>query len=165
MRLRIADIVDDSIVDGPGFRITVFAQGCPHRCPGCHNPGTHDFSGGKEIDVQRVLELAAQNPLLSGITLSGGEPFCQPEAMAELAKGARAMGLHVMAYSGWTFEELLQKNEVRDLLESLDVLVDGRFVQEERSLKLAFRGSRNQRIVDVPASLQRSEAVVLNWDE
>lgn len=164
MKLRIADIVDDSIVDGPGFRMTVFAQGCPHRCPGCHNPGTHDFAGGKDAEVQRILELAAENPLLSGITLSGGEPFCQAEAMAELAKGAKVMGLHVMAYSGWTYEELLQKPEARPLLESIDVLVDGRFVLAERTLALAFRGSRNQRIVDVPASLQKGEAVVLNWD-
>ena len=164
MKLRIADIVDDSIVDGPGFRMTVFAQGCPHHCPGCHNPATHDFDGGKEVDVQRILDLAAQNPLLSGITLSGGEPFCQPEAMTALAKGAKAIGLHVMAYSGWTFEELLQKPDVRPLLESIDVLVDGRFILAQRTLSLAFRGSRNQRIVDVPASLQQGHAVVLDWD-
>lgn len=164
MKLRIADIVDDSIVDGPGFRMTVFAQGCPHHCPGCHNPGTHDFSGGKEVTVQCILDLAAENPLLSGITLSGGEPFCQPDAMAKLAKGAKEMGLHVMAYSGWTFEELLQKEEVRALLESIDVLVDGRFILAERSLKLAFRGSRNQRIIDVPASLKTGAPVILDWD-
>ena len=164
MKLRIADIVDDSIVDGPGFRMTVFAQGCPHHCPGCHNPGTHDFSGGKEVTVQCILDLAAENPLLSGITLSGGEPFCQPDAMAKLAKGAKGMGLHVMAYSGWTFEELLQKEEVRALLESIDVLVDGRFILAERSLKLAFRGSCNQRIIDVPASLKTGAPVILDWD-
>lgn len=165
MKIRIADIVDDSIVDGPGFRLTVFAQGCPHHCPGCHNPQTHDFDGGREADTDRILKIAAENPLLGGITLSGGEPFCQPEGMAELAKGAKQLGLHVMAYSGWTFEELEKQERARVLLESIDVLVDGRFRQEERSLRLAFRGSRNQRIIDVPASLEKGEAVVLNWDE
>ncbi len=164
MLLRIADIVDDSIVDGPGFRLTIFAQGCPHHCPGCHNPATHDFNAGKEVEVASILRLAEENPLLSGITLSGGEPFCQCAAMAQLARGAKALGLHVMAYSGWTFEELVQAPEKRSLLECVDVLVDGRFVQAERSLALAFRGSRNQRIVDVPASLECGSAVVLNWD-
>ena len=101
MKFRLASLVNDSIVDGPGFRLTVFVQGCPHHCPGCHNPQTHDPAGGRDADTDWVLEKAAENPLLSGITLSGGEPFAQPEAMAALARGAKEQGLHVMAYSGY----------------------------------------------------------------
>lgn len=165
MKFRLANLVNDSIVDGPGFRMTVFVQGCPHRCPGCHNPQTHDPEGGRDADTQWVLDKAAENPLLDGITLSGGEPFAQCEAMAELARGAKEKGLNVMAYSGYTFEQLMKMPEALPLLRSIDVLVDGPFIKEQRSLALAFRGSANQRILDVPASLQKGEAVVLNWDQ
>ena len=164
MKFRLANVVNDSIVDGPGFRLTVFVQGCPHRCPGCHNPQTHDPAGGRDADTDWVLEKAAENPLLSGITLSGGEPFAQCEPMAALARGAKEMGLHVMAYSGYTFEQLLDMPEARPLLESVDVLVDGPFLKDKRSLALNFRGSSNQRILDGPASLQKGEPVVLDWD-
>ena len=114
--------------------------------------------------TDQMLEKAAENPLLSGITLSGGEPFAQCEPMAALARGAKEMGLHVMAYSGYTFEQLLDMPEARPLLESVDVLVDGPFLKDKRSLALNFRGSSNQRILDVPASLQKGEPVVLDWD-
>lgn len=162
--LRLSGVVQESIVDGPGIRYVVFVQGCPHGCPGCHNPQTHDPAGGRDADTDWVLEKAAENPLLSGITLSGGEPFAQCEPMAALARGAKEMGLHVMAYSGYTFEQLLDMPEARPLLESVDVLVDGPFLKDKRSLALNFRGSSNQRILDVPASLQKGEPVVLDWD-
>jgi anaerobic ribonucleoside-triphosphate reductase activating protein len=164
MKFRLASLVDDSIVDGPGFRMTVFAQGCPFDCPGCHNPTTHDPAGGREADTDWVLERVRSNPMLSGVTLSGGEPFAQPEAMAEIARGAKALGLHVMAYTGYAFEQLLNLPQARPLLESLDVLVDGPFQQDKRSLALRFRGSANQRVLDVPASLASGAAVVLDWD-
>ena len=124
MKFRLANVVNDSIVDGPGFRLTVFVQGCPHRCPGCHNPQTHDPAGGRDADTDWVLEKAAENPLLSGITLSGGEPFAQCEPMAALARGAKEMGLHVMAYSGYTFEQLLSS-----LLSSLLLLTMSKYRQ------------------------------------
>ena len=164
MKFRLASLVNDSIVDGPGIRLTVFAQGCPFDCPNCHNPGTHDPEGGREADTDWVLQRVKENPLLSGVTLSGGEPFAQPEAMAEIARGVKALGLHVMAYTGYTFEQLLDQPQAQPLLESLDVLVDGPFEQSHRSLALAFRGSSNQRILDVPASLKSGSAVVLDWD-
>lgn len=162
--LRVAGTVAESIVDGPGLRYTVFVQGCPHGCPGCHNPQTHDFAGGTEMTVQALLDDIARFPHLGGITLSGGEPFCQAAALAALAAALREKGKHLMAYSGYTFEELLALPDpaVRALLEQLDLLVDGRFVLAERSVELRFRGSANQRVLDVPASLAAGAAV---WAE
>lgn len=155
MNIRIAGMVNDSIVDGAGLRFTVFTQGCPHHCAGCHNPQTHDFSAGKDIDTDEIIQTFRKNPLLDGITLSGGEPFCQSEACLRLAKAAHAAGLNVWAYSGYTFEELLAgKAEWKRLLEEVDVLVDGPFLLEKRTLECRFRGSSNQRLIDVQASLK-----------
>ena len=163
MRIRIAGTVNDSIVDGPGIRFTVFAQGCPHHCPGCHNPQTHDFNAGQDADTEEILAQMRKNPLLDGLTLSGGEPFCQSEACLNLAIGAHAMGLNVWCYSGYTFEELYKgREEWHALLENIDVLVDGRFQMEKRSLECRFRGSSNQRLIDVPKSLAAGSAV--EWE-
>ncbi|MGN0687996.1 MAG: anaerobic ribonucleoside-triphosphate reductase activating protein [Oscillospiraceae bacterium] len=157
MEIRIAGTVQDSIVDGPGLRYVVFVQGCPHHCEGCHNPETHDFSAGKLEDTDNLYEECVENPLTKGVTFSGGEPFCQAEALYCLGKRLAERGYHLMAYSGWTFEELLQKSAkeeyVGKLLSILDVLVDGRFELKNRSLTLSYRGSTNQRIVDVQKSL------------
>lgn len=161
--MRIADFVQDSIVDGPGLRFTLFTQGCPHHCEGCHNPGTHDPEGGKEVTPEKVIEIMLSNPLTDGLTLSGGEPFAQAGDCAVIAKAAREHGLNVWAYSGWTLEELLNKPdpEIHKLLELVDVLVDGRFILAQRSLALEWRGSGNQRIIDVPKSLAAGAAVPL----
>jgi anaerobic ribonucleoside-triphosphate reductase activating protein len=159
MNMRISGLVNDSIVDGPGFRFAVFAQGCPHHCPGCHNPQTHDFGGGRDMDTAEIIDKFLANPLLDGITLTGGEPFRQSEACLELAKAARGAGLNVWAYSGYTYEEILRDPAMRALLSQVDVLVDGRFVLAERSLSLRFRGSRNQRLIDVPKSLESGTVV------
>ena len=162
--LRLAGVVRESIVDGPGIRMTVFVQGCPHHCKGCHNQHTWDFEGGYMSSVERVLEEAAKDKLLRGVTLSGGEPFTQAKALTVLAKGARAMGLNVFCYTGYTFEQLYEQfdkhPEFRELLQQCDWLVDGRFIEEEMSLMLHFRGSRNQRILDVPKSLEQGRAVL-----
>ena len=159
MDIRIAGYEIDSIVDGPGFRLAVFTQGCPHGCPGCHNPETHDFNAGQVVDTERVVEKMRDDPLLDGLTLSGGEPFCQPEPCQALALAARELGLNVWAYSGYTFEQLLEKPEVRPLLEAVDVLVDGPFILAQRTLELRFRGSKNQRLIDVKRSLEAGTAV------
>ena len=163
MKIRIAGIVNDSIVDGPGFRLAVFTQGCPHDCPGCHNPDTHDFNGGKEDDTDRIITLMRENPLLDGVTLTGGDPFCQSAPCAEIAEAAKQMGLNVWAYSGWTREQLSKTAETDPdtarLLKSTDILVDGPFVLSQRTLELRFRGSKNQRLIDVPASLRDGRAV------
>ncbi|MDO4483383.1 MAG: anaerobic ribonucleoside-triphosphate reductase activating protein [Clostridia bacterium] len=173
MEIRIAGIVNDSIVDGPGNRLTVFVQGCPHHCPGCHNPDSHDFSGGRLTDTGDILRQIRANPLLDGITLSGGEPMCQPEACLLLAREARLMGLNVWCYTGYTLEALLAEHEPARmaLLEAVDVLVDGPFLLRQRSLDLLYCGSRNQRLLDVRKSLAAHQpvlwerpAVKYDWD-
>ena len=157
MNMRIAGIVNDSIVDWPGLRLAIFAQGCPHHCPGCHNPESHDFAGGSDMDTEKIIARMDANPLLDGITLTGGEPFEQPEACRILADAAHARGLNVWAYSGYTFEQLCAVPEKRRLLEACDVLVDGPFLLAERSLDLRFRGSKNQRVLKVAELLAGGE--------
>lgn len=158
--LDLSGIVSDSIVDGPGIRTTIFCQGCPHHCEGCHNPETWAFGCGTKVPLEGILEIVQSNPLCRGVTFSGGEPFAQAEAFARLAVMLKEKGYEVASYSGFTFEQLLKGNEhQRKLLEAIDVLIDGPYIQSERSLELSFRGSRNQRILDVPASLKAGEAV------
>ena len=169
MDIRIAGTVDDSIVDGPGYRYTVFTQGCPHHCPGCHNPETHDFAGGKTVDTEEIIRQFRENPLLDGITLSGGDPMCQPEPCLTLAQAAHDAGLNVWAYTGYTWEALLaEDNPARmALLKEIDVLVDGPFLLAQRSLELKFCGSRNQRLIDVRQSLEAGAPVLWqqpSWD-
>ena len=149
MKIRIAGIVDDSIVDGEGVRLTVFTQGCPHHCHGCHNPQTWSLDGGHEIDTEEIVQKLKANPLLSGITFSGGEPFLQPAPLTELARAAHKLGLDVWSYTGFTLEELEKRTDVQQLLNEVDVLVDGPYVEALRDLTLRFRGSSNQRIIDL----------------
>ncbi|MBC3796331.1 anaerobic ribonucleoside-triphosphate reductase activating protein [Acetobacterium tundrae] len=161
-QIKIAGIVKESIVDGPGIRLVVFAQGCPHHCSGCHNPGTHDFKGGQWVAIDAIISEMKKNPLLDGITLSGGEPFEQAEAFGELAERAEVLGYHVMTYTGYTYETLLENSDKawHDLLERTDLLVDGKFQIEKKSMMLKFRGSKNQRIIDVKKSLLLKETVL-----
>lgn len=151
--IRIAGVVRESIVDGPGLRFTVFCQGCPHHCEGCHNMATHDFSGGYDCEISRILEAIDENPLLDGVTFSGGEPMCQPEAFYNLAVQVKERGLNIVTYTGFTYEELITMGEsnigVKKLMDLTDILVDGRFILEERDLTLPFRGSANQRLIDM----------------
>ena len=155
MQIRLAGIEPESIVDGPGYRLAVFVQGCPHGCPGCQNPQTHDFAGGTLRDTAEIIALLGKDPLVRGVTLTGGEPMMQAAALCEIAGAAKARGMNVWCYTGYTLEELLaQKDSDRmRLLGLVDVLVDGRYVARERSLELLYRGSRNQRLIDVPATL------------
>lgn len=159
MKLRVAGMVNDSVVDGPGWRFTVFVQGCPHRCPGCHNPHTHDFSGGEEIETADVLQKAEANPLLDGVTFSGGEPFCQAAPLAELGRALKEKGYDIITYTGFTFEELFARAQndeaTRALLSVTDLLIDGPFLQEQKRYELPFRGSENQRILDCPKSMEQ----------
>ena len=157
--LNIAGIAGDSIVDGPGIRTTIFAQGCPHHCPGCHNPETWDFGCGTDMEEEALLAIVKSNPLCRGVTFSGGEPFAQPEGFTRLAKLLKAEGYEVASNSGYTFEALLNGTSAQKaLLQSIDVLIDGPFLMAEKSLELSFRGSRNQRILDVPKSLAAGQA-------
>jgi len=162
--IRLAGIVRESIVDGPGIRFTVFCQGCPHACEGCHNPETHDFAGGKDISIERLLEEIDKDKLLAGVTFSGGEPFCQAEAFACLGRGVKERGLNITVFSGYTLEELqdmaMQRADVRELLELTDILIDGPFINELRDLTLQFRGSSNQRVIDMNETRKTGELAI-----
>ncbi len=162
MEIRVAGIVNDSVVDGPGIRLTVFTQGCPHLCPGCQNEQTHDFNAGEILEVSKIIELLKANPLLRGITLSGGEPFVQSEACLEIAKAVHDLDMDVWVYTGYLYEEIESGklgNAACEFLKECDVLVDGPFISELRTFNLRFRGSSNQRIIDVPASLDSGQVV------
>ncbi len=164
--IRIAGIIKESIVDGPGIRMVVFAQGCKHKCPGCHNPETHSFNGGTLVTVDSILELAKKNPLLDGITFSGGEPFEQAEAFAVLAQEVKKLNLDIVTYTGYTYEYILENSSRHRgwgaLLDKTDILVDGRYEANKRNLLLKFRGSENQRIIDVKRTKAEKRIVILN---
>ena len=162
MNIRIAGVVNDSIVDGPGLRFAVFTQGCSHHCPGCHNPETHDPQGGRDEDTDALIARMKKNPLLSGLTLSGGDPMEQSAPCLALAKAAHEMGLNVWAYTGYTWEQLLERNHPGQmaLLGETDVLVDGPFILAQRSLELDYCGSKNQRLISVPDSLREGRIVL-----
>lgn len=166
MRLRIAGYTPDSVVDGPGIRFVIFTQGCLHNCEGCHNPKTHDPEGGDLVPVSEIVDRIKKTRLIRGVTFSGGEPFLQAAALVQLARQLRALGLNIVTYSGFTFERLLEMaakdKAVKDLLALSDILVDGPYVHAQRDLGLAFRGSRNQRLVNLRASLKAGQAV--EWD-
>lgn len=157
--IRLAGVVRESIVDGPGLRFTIFCQGCPHGCEGCHNPATHDFSGGYDCDIDKILAAVDENPLLDGVTFSGGEPMCQPEAFSRLAAELKKRQLNIVTYTGYTYEELLKISETRpavqELLDLTDLLIDGRFTMAKRDLTLLFRGSDNQRVIDMNLTRER----------
>lgn len=159
--LNLAGIMEDSIVDGPGLRTAIFAQGCPRRCAGCHNPQSHAFGTGTDWTVDALLAHIRKNPIVRGVTFSGGEPFSQAAPFAELGRRLRQAGYEVAAYTGYTFEALLADGTPaqRALLRTLDILIDGEFILAQRNLDLRFRGSANQRILDVPQSLAAGRAV------
>ena len=147
MKIRVAGIVPESFVDGEGIRFTIFFQGCLRKCPGCHNPATHDLNGGKILDTAEIISAIKKNPLLTGITLSGGEPFLQISPAEELARAAQNLNLNVWCYTGFKLEEIPSTAE--ELLQNIDVLVDGEYIDELRDLELNFRGSKNQRVIDL----------------
>lgn len=151
--IRLFGVVRESIVDGPELRYVIFVQGCPHKCRGCHNPGSHSYDGGKLTTTTKLWADITKNPLIKGLTFSGGEPFLWGHELAAIAKKAASRGMNIMTYSGFTFEHLVKKAEtepsVRELLAATNYLVDGRYVDELRDLNLKFRGSSNQRILDV----------------
>ena len=160
--IRICGIEPESIVDGPGFRYVVFVQGCPHKCKGCHNPESHDPAGGFDMTAGEIMAEIESNPHLAGVTFSGGEPFEQVHALLELAGMVKAAGLSLMSYSGYTIEELEARHdpETDELLGMLDILVDGRFIESLRDLTLVYRGSENQRVIDMNKTREAGEIVL-----
>ena len=166
MKIRLAAYLQpDSIVDGEGIRTVIWTQGCPHNCPGCHNPETHDFKGGALVELDEVFEIIDTLEGQTGITFSGGDPFMQAKQCSEIAKYAINKGYNIWCYTGFTFEQLLKlsetKKEVMDFLETIDVLVDGKFDISKKSLSVIFAGSSNQRIIDVKKSLETKEVVLI----
>lgn len=151
--IRIAGLVEESIVDGPGIRFVVFTQGCPHNCPGCHNPNTHDPNGGYIADIEDVVKKIRKNKLVQGVTISGGDPFYRPKEVLNLVKRLKNFNYHVVVYSGYTLEELIEKaknnDDIKNLLLHIDMLIDGRFEKDKQDYTLKFRGSSNQRIIDM----------------
>lgn len=162
--IDISGYAPNSITDGPGLRFGVFCQGCNHHCPGCHNPETHQFGVGTKVDVEDIYKMIKKDPIVRGVTFSGGEPFDQAQGFYELAKLLKADGYELAAYSGYTYEQLTKdKDDYKyKLLELLDILVDGPFVLAKFSLSAGFRGSTNQRVLNIPESLKNSTAT---WEE
>jgi len=163
LKLRCNDFISDSIVDGYGLRFVIFTQGCKLRCPGCHNPGTHDLDAGRLVDVTQIRKKWKKNPLLHGITISGGEPFLQPKPVLALIRMAHEDGLNVNIYSGYTYETLIKKDcpYVHQILKEADLLIDGPYIQQLRNLNLLWRGSSNQRIIDLAKTNQYQELVII----
>ena len=165
IRLATPEIQKDSIVDGEGIRSVIWTQGCLHHCPGCHNPSTHSFDGGYLVDVDAVKSQIDGLEGQDGITFSGGDPMEQPIPCSDIALYAKKHGLNVWCYTGYTFEELLEKalkdSNILNFLEQIDVLVDGRFLLKEKSYDVVFRGSKNQRLIDVSKSLKKGKAVII----
>ena len=151
--LRLAGIEEESIVDGPGIRLTIFTQGCTRKCKGCHNPKTHPLDKGEFYSINQILDLYKKNPLYQGITFSGGEPFIHRQILIYLAKEIKKLKGDIVCYTGYTYEELLDWADIAndytilDLLSLIDILIDGEFIEEQKSLELKFRGSENQRIL------------------
>ena len=162
--IRLSGIANNSITDGPGIRYAIFTQGCKHACEGCHNPTTHDMNGGYEQDIQSLISEIAEDELLDGITLSGGDPFFQVEQSIYLITEVKKVrpDLNIWGYSGFTVEQIIKDPNKLELLKLMDVLIDGRFEQELRDLTLKFKGSSNQRLVDVKETLKQSKVIEVN---
>ena len=161
-----ADLQTDSIVDGPGLRAVLWTQGCSHHCKGCQNPQTWDFNGGGLVPIKMVKEAIDELEYQDGVTFSGGDPMFQPEACNIIADYCKKKGLNIWVYTGFTYEELITLSKKKpiymDFLSKIDVLVDGKFILEERDLSLLFRGSRNQRLIDVPKTLEAGQVVLFD---
>ncbi|MDR1693654.1 MAG: anaerobic ribonucleoside-triphosphate reductase activating protein [Lactobacillaceae bacterium] len=155
--IRIAGVVTDSIVDGPGVRYTIFTQGCSHKCPGCHNPQTHDYNGGILVSIEDIIKDIESFKYIKGVTFSGGEPFDQPKPLAAFIDKLKSKGYHILAFSGYTFEQLSKNPEKFEALKKIDVLIDGKFDINLKSLDLKFRGSGNQRMIDVQETLKTNQ--------
>lgn len=160
-KLSILEIVEDTTVDGPGFRTTVYCAGCPNRCPGCHNPQSWDIANGNVMEVADILDVILSDPF-ADVTFSGGDPMFQPQGFTELAKAVKQQsGKNIWCYTGYLFEDIVKNPLQRALLGQVDVLVDGRYIEALRDEQLRFRGSSNQRIIDVRKSLEQGSAVLL----
>ncbi len=164
--VRLAGIAYESLVNGPGMRRVFFAQGCKHKCKGCFNPETHSFEDGEIMDMDKLIKDVLDNPILKGVTFSGGDPIEQAHSFAYMAKAFKNSNLNIWCYTGYTFEKLLEVMKVdtaiSELLNNIDVLVDGRFEINNKEEGLRFRGSTNQRIINEKESLNQNKVVIMN---
>lgn len=163
--MRLAGIIEESIVDGPGIRTAIFFQGCPHHCPGCHNAATHDFSGGHSVELNAIDEMLRRNTFIDGVTFSGGDPLASIDDALSVARLVKqTYGLNLWIYTGYIFEEIYEKSKKDkryfELLTLTDVIVDGPYIASLRDISLPYRGSGNQRLIDVVTSLELKETVV-----
>ena len=161
--IRIAGIVEESIVDGPGIRFVIFTQGCPHGCKGCHNPQTHDFNSGKDVNIDEIVNKIKEDPLLKGVTLSGGEPFMQAGKLAKLIDKLSDTKLDIITYTGFKYEEIIKnandENKFYKLLDRTDILINGKFKKDKKDEKQMYRGSSNQRAIDVELSRKSGKII------
>lgn len=165
--IRLSGIAYESLVNGPGIRRVFFAQGCKHNCKGCFNLDTHDFCGGEERDIELLIKDTLDNPILSGVTFSGGDPWEQADKFAYMAKAFKQSGLNIWSYTGYTYEYILENKDTRlgwnELLNNIDILVDGKFEEDKQQDGLKFRGSVNQRIIDIRESLRKGIIVLREY--
>lgn len=162
--VQVLDIIEDTMVDGPGFRTSIYCAGCHHECPGCHNPQSWNPGGGHPMTTDEVMKIIVADPY-ANVTFSGGDPLYQAEGFTELARAIRSQTQKtIWCYTGFTFEAIVKIPRYRQLLDEIDVLVDGPFVKSLRDEDLLFRGSSNQRLIDVPASLVKGEVVEFHPD-
>ena len=161
--ISVLSIIEDTMVDGPGFRTSIYCAGCRHKCPGCHNPQSWDFDGGHAMSTDDIMRVIEADPF-ANVTFSGGDPMYQPEGFTELARAIKTRtDKTIWCYTGFTYEALMTNPRQRNLLELIDVLVDGPFIKSQRDETLRFRGSRNQRLIDVKASLRHNRLTL--WSD
>ncbi|MDP4147317.1 MAG: anaerobic ribonucleoside-triphosphate reductase activating protein [Bacillota bacterium] len=165
--VRLSGIAYESLVNGPGLRRVIFAQGCKHKCKGCFNEDTHSLEGGEFMNMDDIIEDIKDNPFLKGVTFSGGDPWEQADKFSYMAPNIKALGLNIWCYTGYTFEYILENKDKRagwnELLSNIDVLVDGKFEEDKYSANLRYRGSENQRIINIQDSLQSGKIVLINF--
>lgn len=157
--IRVVDIVSGTTVDGPGFRTSIYFAGCSHKCQGCHNPSTWPFDSGEDMTIDEIMRRIEEEGY--DVTFSGGDPMYQAEAIIPLAKRIRAAGYNIWCYTGFTYEEVVKSPIMRRLLPYIDVLVDGPFIESQKDISLLFRGSSNQRLVDLHKS---SPKEIVEWE-
>lgn len=161
--LAILDIVEDTVVDGPGFRTTVYASGCPHHCPGCHNPQSWDKTAGHIVSVEVVAHKLLDHPF-ANVTFSGGDPLMQVEAFTRLARKIKSESRKtIWCYTGYRYEEIAGSSRLSVILPYIDVLVDGRFERDLKDTALLFRGSTNQRLIDVNKSISAGSVCLFEY--
>lgn len=163
--IRLAGIVGESFTDGPGIRYTIFVQGCNHKCYKCQNPETWDFNGGTLCDIDKIVNQIKEDKILDGVTLSGGDPLYQADQILELAiKIKKETNLNIWLYTGFLFEDCIKDTKKLEILKNIDVIVDGMYKDDLRAIHLKFRGSSNQRIIDVKESLRLKKIITINTD-